>query len=52
VHVEQQAGHGAGKPRSKQADELADRWSFFASQLGLDFGFSNVDKGSGSSPAG
>jgi prolyl oligopeptidase len=45
VQVERHAGHGAGKPRSKQADELADRWSFFAWQLGVDFSRSGVDNG-------
>ncbi|HTV75261.1 MAG TPA: prolyl oligopeptidase family serine peptidase [Candidatus Acidoferrales bacterium] len=39
VHIEQHAGHGAGKPRSKQAEELADRWSFFAWQLGVEIAF-------------
>jgi prolyl oligopeptidase len=35
LHVEPQAGHGAGKPRSKQIEELADRWSFLFATLGL-----------------
>ncbi|MGP6189232.1 MAG: prolyl oligopeptidase family serine peptidase [Vulcanimicrobiaceae bacterium] len=35
LHVEPQAGHGAGKPRRKQIEELADRWSFLFANLGL-----------------
>jgi prolyl oligopeptidase len=28
AYVEREAGHGAGKPRHKIVDELADRWAF------------------------
>ncbi|MBD5605155.1 MAG: S9 family peptidase [Candidatus Eremiobacteraeota bacterium] len=34
VHVEQNAGHGAGKPRDKIVAELADRWGFISWRLG------------------
>jgi prolyl oligopeptidase len=34
VHVEPNAGHGAGKPRDKIVAELTDRWSFLAWTLG------------------
>jgi prolyl oligopeptidase len=34
VHVEPNAGHGAGKPRRKVVAELADRWSFIGRELG------------------
>jgi prolyl oligopeptidase len=36
LRVETRAGHGQGKPASKQADELADGWAFLEWQLGLD----------------
>ncbi|HWC10450.1 MAG TPA: prolyl oligopeptidase family serine peptidase [Acidimicrobiales bacterium] len=36
VRVETRAGHGQGKPASKQIDELADSWAFLEWQLGLD----------------
>ncbi len=35
VYVEANAGHGIGKPRHKVVAELADRWSFIATQLGV-----------------
>lgn len=35
LRVETRAGHGLGKPRGKQADELADTWAFVFWQLGL-----------------
>ncbi|MGH9276761.1 MAG: prolyl oligopeptidase family serine peptidase, partial [Acidimicrobiales bacterium] len=35
LRVESRAGHGLGKPRWKQADELADTWAFIVWQLGL-----------------
>jgi prolyl oligopeptidase len=35
VYIEPQAGHGVGKPRAKQIEELADRWSFFMKWLGV-----------------
>lgn len=35
LRVETQAGHGAGKPRSKQVEELADQWTFFFRELGV-----------------
>jgi prolyl oligopeptidase len=33
LRVESRAGHGVGKPRWKQADELADTWAFVSWQL-------------------
>lgn len=33
LRLETQAGHGAGKPRSKIVDELTDEWSFLFWQL-------------------
>jgi prolyl oligopeptidase len=36
LRIETRAGHGQGKPVSKQADELADTWAFLAWQLGPD----------------
>jgi len=35
LRIETRAGHGQGKPASKQADELADSWAFLAWQLGV-----------------
>jgi prolyl oligopeptidase len=35
LRVETSAGHGQGKPRSKQVDEGVDIWSFLFWQLGL-----------------
>jgi prolyl oligopeptidase len=35
LRVESKAGHGAGKPRSKQLEELSDQYTFLFSQLGL-----------------
>ncbi len=36
LRLEAKAGHGAGKPTSKQVDELADRYSFLMWQLGME----------------
>lgn len=36
LRLEARAGHGAGKPSGKQADEAADAWGFLAHELGLD----------------
>ncbi len=35
VRIETKAGHGAGKPRGKQLDELTDVYSFLFNQLGV-----------------
>jgi prolyl oligopeptidase len=35
IRIETKAGHGAGKPTSKQIDEAADLWSFAFDQLGM-----------------
>lgn len=35
-HIEADAGHGQGKPRHKQLDELVDRFAFLAAHLGVD----------------
>jgi prolyl oligopeptidase len=36
LRVESRAGHGVGKPVTKQADELADTWAFVLWQLGAE----------------
>lgn len=35
LRLEAQAGHGAGKPRSKALDELTDSWTFVFFELGV-----------------
>jgi prolyl oligopeptidase len=35
LRVESSAGHGQGKPRSKQLEEATDVWSFLFAQLGV-----------------
>ncbi len=35
IRIETRAGHGAGKPITKQIDELADQWAFLAANLGM-----------------
>jgi prolyl oligopeptidase len=36
LRVDEDEGHGAGKPRSKQLDSAADLWTFVSWQLGVD----------------
>ena len=36
LRIETRAGHGAGKPAWKQAEEAADTWAFVLWQLGMD----------------
>ena len=33
IRIETRAGHGAGKPTSKQIEEAADQWAFLAAVL-------------------
>ncbi len=35
IRIETKAGHGAGKPVSKQLDEATDRWAFLTKALGM-----------------
>jgi prolyl oligopeptidase len=35
IRIETKAGHGAGKPVSKQIEEHADRWAFLVDNLGM-----------------
>lgn len=35
IRIETKAGHGAGKPTSKQIEEAADIWSFFFWNMGI-----------------
>ena len=35
IRIETKAGHGAGKPTSKQIEEAADRWAFLVANLGV-----------------
>jgi prolyl oligopeptidase len=35
IRIETKAGHGAGKPVSKQADELSDELTFLFHELGI-----------------
>ncbi len=37
VRIETKAGHGAGKPRHKQLEELADQYTFLFRELGVTF---------------
>lgn len=37
IRIETNAGHGAGKPTSKQIEEAADVWSFVMQNLGMSF---------------
>jgi prolyl oligopeptidase len=37
IRIETKAGHGAGKPTSKQIDEASDIWSFVMYNLGMSF---------------
>src|SRR5438270_6471475 len=36
IRIETKAGHGAGKPVTKQIEELTDEWSFMARELHMD----------------
>jgi prolyl oligopeptidase len=38
IRVDVQAGHGAGKPTSKQIDEYTDEWAFLVLALGMNDG--------------
>jgi prolyl oligopeptidase len=38
IRIDQKAGHGAGKPTSKQIEEWADVWSFVFYNLGMEIG--------------
>jgi len=35
IRVEERAGHGRGKPTSKQISEATDQWAFLVSELGV-----------------
>jgi len=35
ARIETRAGHGAGKPTSKQIEERADMWAFLVRNLGM-----------------
>jgi prolyl oligopeptidase len=35
ARIETRAGHGAGKPTSKQIEEVADEWAFLVKNLGM-----------------
>ncbi|GGE89799.1 prolyl oligopeptidase family serine peptidase [Massilia psychrophila] len=35
IRIDTKAGHGAGKPTSKQIDEVADRWGFLSRALNM-----------------
>ncbi len=36
IRIETKAGHGAGKPTTKQIEEATDKWAFLAHELGVD----------------
>uniref|UniRef100_UPI00260F775E prolyl oligopeptidase family serine peptidase n=1 Tax=Janthinobacterium sp. TaxID=1871054 RepID=UPI00260F775E len=33
IRIDSKAGHGAGKPTTKQIEEVADRWGFLSRSL-------------------
>jgi prolyl oligopeptidase len=47
IRIDTKAGHGAGKPTSKQIEEVADRWGFLAKALKM-----NEAAASASAPVG
>jgi prolyl oligopeptidase len=36
IRIDSKAGHGAGKPTTKQIEEVADRWGFLSRALQMD----------------
>jgi len=38
IRIDTKAGHGAGKPTTKQIEEVADRWGFLSRELHMDGG--------------
>ena len=36
IRIETKAGHGAGKPTTKQIEEATDKWAFLTHELGVD----------------
>jgi len=38
IRIETRAGHGAGKPTTKQIDEIADLWAFLVKNLKMHIG--------------
>ncbi len=47
IRIETKAGHGAGKPTSKQIEEAADRWTFLVKALNM-----SVEENVKATPAG
>ncbi|MBI4946314.1 MAG: S9 family peptidase [Bacteroidetes bacterium] len=43
IRIDQKAGHGAGKPTSKQIDEWSDVWSFVFYNLGMEVKIQEAD---------
>ena len=39
IRVETRAGHGAGKPTTKQIEDVTDQWSFLVKNLGMKIPF-------------
>jgi prolyl oligopeptidase len=37
IRIEENAGHGAGKPTDKVLDEQADKWAFMFANMGLTY---------------
>ncbi|MGB1032492.1 MAG: prolyl oligopeptidase family serine peptidase, partial [Flavobacteriales bacterium] len=37
IRIEENAGHGAGKPTSKVIDEQSDKWAFMLANMGLNY---------------
>ncbi|WP_041699179.1 prolyl oligopeptidase family serine peptidase [Thalassoporum mexicanum] len=37
IRIETKAGHGAGKPTTKQIEEAADKWAFLTKVLAIDY---------------
>ena len=39
IRIETRAGHGAGKPTTKQIEDVTDQWSFLVKNLGMKISF-------------